>query len=158
MPFSSNNLRALIERYDALVKQSPAVEPMFRRISEALQQSQRVELDRIDWKLGKNPDDSQPAGDAANKPPSPERAQAANDLFVIADVYAQLPLALKNDERTLKSIIDAFNVSLSKDHQVQVRILKLPFDVESTKTLKSNDEAAAIIEVPKFAVRIVQKL
>ncbi|MCX7173918.1 MAG: hypothetical protein NT159_08325 [Proteobacteria bacterium] len=158
MPFTSNNLRALIERYDTLVKRTPTLEPMYRRISEALQQAQRVELDRIDWKIGNNPEDASPAADGSGKQAAPAKSNLASDLFVIADVYAQLPVALKNDERTLKSIIDTFNTSLGKDGKVQVRTLKLPFDVESSKTLRSSDESSAVIEVPKFSVRIVQKL
>ncbi|MFA6313928.1 MAG: hypothetical protein WCV99_07060 [Sterolibacterium sp.] len=158
MPFTSNNLRALIERYDTLVKRTPTLEPMYRRISEALQQAQRVELDRIDWKLGGNPDDAQKPADATGKQAAPVKSTTAGELYVIADVFAQLPVALKNDERTLKGIIDTFNASLVKDGKVQVRTLKLPFDVESSKTLRSSDESSAVIEIPKFAVRIVQKL
>jgi len=158
MPFTSNSLRALIERYDTLVKQTPALEPMYQRISAALQQAQRVELDRIDWKVGANPDEGKPTGDGPAKPVAAGKVVQSQDLFVVADVYAQLPVSLKNDERTLKSIIDAFNVSLSKDGKVQVRVLKLPFDVESTKTLRSTDDDAAVVEVPRFSVRILQKL
>ena len=158
MPFSSNNLRALIDRYDILVKHSAKIRPMYNRISEALSQAQRVELDRIDWKLGSNAEESQPVPDGSGKQLAAAKNSLASDLFVIADVYAQLPVALKNDERTLKSIIDTFSASLSKDGKAQVRIQKLPFDVESTKTMRSSDETAAAVEVPKFSLRITQKL
>ena len=157
MPFTTGNLRALIDRYDTLLKQTPTLEPMFRRISEALQQAQRVELDRIDWRLGNNPEEAPAAADGSGKPPPPPKANTG-EAYVIADVFALLPAALKNDERTLKSIIDTFNASLTKDGKAQVRILKLPFDVESTKTLRSSDESSTTVEVPKFSVRIVQKL
>lgn len=158
MPFTSNNLRSLIERYDTLVRQTPSIEPTYRRISEALQQAQRIELDRIDWSLSHTPDEAPQGLDGPSKQPAAAKTGLTSDMFVVADVYAQLPVALKNDERTLKSIIDGFNNSLTKDGKVQVRTLKLPFDVESTKTLRSNDEAAAVVEVPKFAIRIIQKL
>jgi len=158
MPFTSNNLRALIERYDTLVKRTPSLEPTYRRISEALEQAQRVELDRIDWRLGSNPEDAQQVPDGSGKPVAAAKSGQSSDLFVIADVFAQLPVALKNDERTLKGIIDTFNASLVKDGKVHVKVLKLPFDVESTKTLKSTDETAAVVEVPKFSVRVIQKL
>lgn len=157
MPFNSTGLRALIDRYDTLVKRSATLEPTYQRISEALQQAPRIELDRIDWRISNNAGETQSAADSAVKQPA-AKAPVSNDLFVIADVYAQLPVSLKNDERTLKNIIDGFSASLSKDGKVQVRILKLPFDVESTKSLKSTDEASAIVEVPKFSLRIVQKL
>jgi len=158
MPFTSNNLRALIDRYDTLVKHTPTLDPIYQRISAALQQAQRVELDRIDWKLGGNPDEGKQTAEGPAKAVPAGKVVQSNELFVIADVYAQLPIGLKNDERTLKSIIDAFNAALIKDGKVQVRILKLPFDVESTKTLRSSDDDAAVVEVPKFSVRILQKL
>ena len=157
MPFTTGNLRALIDRYDTLVKRTPSLEPTYRRISEALEQAPRVELDRIDWRIGSNPDEAQQAPDGSGKPVAAKTA-LSGDLFVIADVFAQLPVALKNDERTLKAIIDSFDASLIKDGKVQVKVLKLPFDVESTKTLKSTDETAAVVEVPKFSVRVIQKL
>lgn len=157
MPFSTASLRALIDRYDALVKTSPSLEPMYRRISEALQQAQRVELDRIDWRVGGNPDEAAPADGGAKQGGAPRRSMGG-EVYVIADVTAQLPAALKNDERTLKAIIDAFNASLSKDGKAQVRILKLPFDVESTKTLRSSDESTGAVEAPRFSIRIAEKL
>ncbi|MCX7180032.1 MAG: hypothetical protein NTX56_15140 [Proteobacteria bacterium] len=158
MPFSSNSLRALIERYDTLVKHTVTLEPTYQRISEALQQESRVELDRIDWKVSNNAGEAAPAPDSVAKQPAAAKIVVSGELFVIADIYAQLPVALKNDERTLKNIIDKFSGELSKDGKVQIRILKLPFDVESTKSLKSTDEESAIVEVPKFSLRMVQKL
>jgi len=77
---------------------------------------------------------------------------------VVVDIYAQLPVTLKNDERTLKTIIEIFSASLTKDGKVQARILKLPFDVESTKSLRSTDDSVAVVEPPKFVLRLSQKL
>lgn len=158
MPFSSATLRVVIDRYDSLVKHTATPETMYQRISEALQQVTRVELDRLDWKVGRNPEEGLPASGGPGKQPAPANSPNSTELFVIVDIYAQLPMTLKNDERTLKSIIDAFSASLSKDGKVQARILKLPFDVESTKSLKSGDENAAVVEAPKFALRLIQKL
>jgi len=157
MPFSSSNLRTLIDRYDYLVKRTATPETMYQRISEALQQAPRVELDRLDWKVGRHPDEGLAAPGGPAKQPQPA-AGSSNELFVMVDIYAQLPVTLKNDERTLKSIIEAFSASLGKDGKVQARILKLPFDVESTKSLKSGDENAAVVEAPKFSLRLLQKL
>lgn len=155
MPFSSTALRALIGRYDQLVKNSATLEPMYQRISAALAQATRVELIRLDWRIDNNPDEGAQAPGAAKQS---ARVNSAGELFVLVDVYAQLPAALKNDERTLKTIIDEFSSALSKDGKVQVRILKLPFEVESTKSLKSTDESSAVVEAPKFSLRISQKL
>ncbi|MDD5174887.1 MAG: hypothetical protein PHQ05_00505 [Sterolibacterium sp.] len=156
MPFTSSSLRALINRYDNLVARSATLEPMYQRISAALQLSPKVELDRIDWKLGNNPEEGMPAAGSPTKPTAP--IIPADQAFVITDVYAQLPAALKNDERSLKTIIDNFSASLSKDGKVQVRILKLPFAVESTKALKSTDESSVVVEAPRFSLRISQRL
>jgi len=162
MPFSNDILRASIGRYDSLVKNSAALEPTYRRISNALQQSPRIEIDRIDWQVGGNPEGTQTPG---NAPPAKgslgnpgSLGSPGSDLNVITDIYAELPVALKNDERALKSIIDTFVASLRKGDTLQVRILKLPFDVESTKILKSTEETTVGVVAPKFSLRIVQKL
>lgn len=156
MPFSNDILRASIDRYDSLVKNSATLEPMYLRISDALQQSPRIEINRIDWQVGANVEGTQAPGNAppaSGNPGSPGSVQ-----YVIADIYAELPVALKNDERALKSIIDTFVAILRKDITLQVRILKLPFDVESTKILKSTEEITSGVEAPKFSLRIAQKL
>ncbi|MBI5922092.1 MAG: hypothetical protein HY847_10675 [Betaproteobacteria bacterium] len=158
MPFSSSNLRALIEGYDNLVKRSATLDPMYQRISEALQQSARVELDRLDWKVLRDPEEGLPSSGGPGKPPVPALGGSKSDLFVVIDIYAQLPVTLKNDERTLKTIIEAFSASLTKDGKVQARILKLPFDVESTKALRSTDDSATVVEAPRFSLRLSQKL
>jgi len=156
MPFSNQVLRALIARYDSLVKNSATLEPTYRRISEALQQSPRIEINRIDWQVGNIAEDPQTTANASSMKGSPGRP--TGNLNVIADIYAELPVALKNDERTLKILIDTFVASLRKDETLQVRILSLPFDVESTKILKSTEETASGVEAPKFSLRVAQKL
>lgn len=156
MPFSNDVLRALIGRYDSLVKNSATLEPTYRRISDALQQSPRIEINRIDWQVGGNIDGVQTPGTASAA--KGNLGNPGGNLHVIADIYAELPVALKNDERALKSIIDTFVASLRKDDKLQVRILKLPFDVESTKILKSTEETTSGVEAPKFSLRTTQKL
>lgn len=156
MPFGKDILRALIGRYDSLVKNTATPELTYRRISDALQQSPRVEINRIDWQVGGNVESAQTPGNAPPATGSPGNPGGA--LYVIADIYAELPVALKNDERALKGIIDTFVASLRKDDKLQVRILKLPFDVESTKILKSTEEATSSVEAPKFSLRTAQKL
>jgi len=158
MPFSSSALRALIDGYDNLVKRSATLDPMYQRISEALQQSARVELNRLDWKVSRDAEGGGASAGVPGKSPLPAVGSGKGDLFVVVDIYAQLPVTLKNDERTLKTIIEIFSASLTKDGKVQARILKLPFDVESTKSLRSTDDSVAVVEPPKFVLRLSQKL
>ncbi len=131
MPLGKDALRTLVGRYEDLAKHSANPQEMYLRISQALEQAPQIELARIDW-------------------------QAERD--VSADVFAKLPLALKNDEAGMKKIIGSFVAGLGKDGDLQVDILKQPFDDGSAKLLKSGSGVEAHSEAPIFALRIVQKL
>lgn len=143
LPTSIDKLVTLIARYDDLKTRSASLEPMVSRISHALQGSPRVQINRIDWRSGASPDEVM-------------RSPGRGDFTVISDVYAQLPVALGSDPRALLDTIQVFSADLGKDGAAEVRVLKLPFDIASGKSLKSGHDASD--DATRFALRIVEKL
>ena len=131
-------LRALVRRYGQLEQRSATLEPMFQRISRALDLSPRVTIDRIEWR-GHD---------------SPEAAKAG---AVSADIHARLPLALLRDRKEQLQAIDRFSNELASDPGVAVLRLRMPFDVDSGKSLKSGDIEASGFDAPEFALRIVER-
>jgi hypothetical protein len=160
MPLTADNLRAVMNRFDSLEKRSPPIEATYQEISRALQDSPRVDLSRIDWLVSANPDDSpQNAARPVGISPSAAAAQATGTgFYAIADIQGVLPVAMLNDNGAMLDTVNNFADNLRAIDQMQVRIMRMPFDVESGKTLKSGDVASTNISAPSFSVRIVKRL
>jgi len=154
------NLRALTGRFDALQKRSPAMEALLLHLSLALNDSPRIELNRLVWKLAERPDADDKAPENAKRPadatqPAPP-AGAGN--WAVIEIQAQLPLGLIADQRGQIELIERFAARL-RDPKTDVRVLSRPFDIESDKPLKSLGEAseARSADVPKFSLRIARQ-
>lgn len=154
MPTSLDNLRAVVDRFDAVERRSAEPGTMYARISRALEESPEVEVERIDWQLSTNPDESVPLQD--------QRRTAANEpgagMYAVALISGTLPLAQAGDQRGLLDRVNAFVDALRRDPGLRVTVLRMPFEVESAKTLRSGGEAAAAADTPRFSVRISYKL
>lgn len=142
VPLTTENLRALTDRYEELLKRGGGPEPTYVRLSQALQDSPKIDLVRLDWSIVSSPAGAPPAGGP----------------FVVADVFGQLPIGLARDHRAQMEAIDAFADRLRAGSDVrEVRILSRPFEVESGKSLKSVGEAAGRMEAPKFSLRLIHR-
>ncbi len=153
-----DNLRAMIGRLDVLEKNSPALEPLLVHLSLALNDTPKVELVRLAWKTGDDPDAGQKvAGEP--KRGSGAAQPAAAGLRAVMEVQAQLPLGLAADKRAQIELIENFAARL-RDPRTEVRVLSRPFDIESDKPLKSNGEKgeAQTANVPRFSLRIARQL
>jgi hypothetical protein len=145
--------------YDALKKRSPAMEPLLIHLSQALNDTPRVELTRLVWKTGGALDVGEKAAvDARRGVVSPPVGAAATNWAVI-EIQAQLPVGLSSDQRAQIELIESFAARL-RDPQTNVTVLSRPFDIESDKSLRSHGERtdAQLADVPKFALRIARPL
>ncbi len=150
-----DNLRALTGRVDAMLKRVPSMEPLLLHLSLALNDSPRIELVSLTWKMSDSPD---PGGKAiANAARSGAGAAGAN--WLILDVDAQLPLVLASDQRAQIALVESFATRL-RGPQTEVRVLSRPFDIESDKPLRSASDTSRTQpgDMPKFAVRITRQL
>ena len=140
-PFSTEELRIIVDKFNYLERVSPSLYTSYRTISEAVTSSPKIELDSINWRVGKETEDKQ------------------NDqVYVIIELAGNLPINMVNDHRAMLEGINAFVDKLKNPGKNQVKILSMPFDVESGKTLKSDSEATNEIQAPNFTVQIIEKL
>ena len=155
-----DNLRALMGRLDALQKRTPTLEPLLRHLSLALNDTPRVELTHLTWKIGNRPDSGQKAaGDARQGTGAAVPVAAGDGNWTVIEIRAQLPLGLIADQRTQIELIESFAARL-RGPQMDVKVLSRPFDIESDKPLKSADQKgeAQRADAPKFSLRIAQQL
>ncbi|MCK9389697.1 MAG: hypothetical protein M0Q22_15065 [Sulfuritalea sp.] len=158
-----DNLRALIGRVEALQKRAPALEPLLIHLSLALNDTPRIELTHLTWKIGDRPEASQKASEDAKRGAgaAPPATAATNGIWVVIEIQAQLPLGLVADQRAQIELIESFAARL-RDPRTEVKVLSRPFDIESDKPLKSAGEKGEAqfadgANVPKFALRIARQ-
>lgn len=153
MPTSLENLRAVMSRYDALEHRSAAPRAMLARISEALEESPRVEVERIEWSLTTRPEDSGAAVDLRRSAALPS-ADGGQAMYAVAIIGGILPRAEAGDQRALLETVNDFVAALRRDPAMRVAVLRMPVDIESAKTLRSGSEDPAAAEVSRFSVRV----
>lgn len=154
IPISTDNLRALIDRYEILARRSPRLEPLLEHLSHALAKRPTVELSRLDWRLARGVDDTGAPG--AGRATAVATASAGH--YVLLDVSGQLPQAMANDHRAQLETINGLAEDLRSRPGIQVRILKQPFEVESGRSFKSAADSTGQHEAPRFTLRLVQSL
>lgn len=160
MPASKENLRAVIGRFEELEKRSASPEPLYLAISRALGEIPRVELERLQWQLGSNPEEGLSyltdkrggagAGATADKAGSP--------MYATAVIHGMLPASMLTDQRGQLETVNAFAQALQRDASLKVSVRRMPFDVESGKSLKSTTESEATASQPRFIIQVVRKL
>lgn len=158
MPTSTDNLRAVISRYDELEKRSPPLEPLYLAISRGLHESPRIEIERIDWLLGGSPDEGAQAQGARPAAAASGDKAGGSAAYMISIVSGSLPTAMAGDQRGQLAAIDSFVEALRKDASLKVTTLRLPFDIESGKSLKSSADTPQNAVQPKFLVHISRKI
>jgi hypothetical protein len=155
---SPDNLRALIGRIDTLQKRAPAFEPLLRHLSLALNETPRIELTHLAWKISNRPDSGQKPDPKPGTGTAPQAA-AGDENWAVIEIKAQLPLGLITDQRAQIELIESFAARL-RGPRIDVTVLSRPFDIESDKPLKSADQKgeAQLADAPKFSLRIAHQL
>jgi hypothetical protein len=153
MPTTLDNLRAVTQRYRTLEARSTGIEGALHAVSAAVEQSPKIELERIDWMLTTNPEET---GDSAAARRGEDRGNAATApaMHAVAIVAGTLPASMAGDQRGLLGAVNDFVAALRQDPQARVAVLQMPFDVESGKTLRSGSDSARAVEAPRFTVRV----
>jgi hypothetical protein len=156
-----DNLRALTARYEALQKRMPGMQPLLAHLGRAMNESPRIELVRLSWKMTDVLDTAAPAAASAGSGTSapPPVTPAVGTGWMVLELEAQLPLVLVSDQRAQLELIENFATRL-RDPKTDVKVLSRPFDIESDKPLRSASDAskAQPAAVPKFSMRIARAL
>lgn len=154
-----DNLRALMGRLETLQRRSPAMAPLLKDLSLALNEEPKIELMSLEWKLADRPDPVVQPDSArrAASVPSPDAAAEGN--WAVIEIHARLPLGLVTDQRAQIDLIERFAARLNGP-KTNVRVLSRPFDIESDKALKSADGKGEmqLADAPKFSLRLARQL
>jgi hypothetical protein len=145
---STDNLRALVDRYDQVAKRAVGPVPLLVQLSRSLDAFPGVALDSVEWRIVEQPT------------PQPGTTQVAGQTagpFAEATVSARLPIGMVGDHRGQLNLVADFARHLGSVPETQVVMLQSPVDTQSGKTLKSGDERRSP-EAPRFSFRLARKL
>lgn len=157
IPIGTDDLRALIDRYEQLVLRAQGPEPLLTQISHSLDAFPTIGIDKVEWRIVEQIPPSQTDAMAYINGRIVPVPQLGNGPYARADVVARLPLAMLGKQRGQLVLVSDFLKYLSMRPDTTVILSQPPLDTQSGKTLKSGDERAAP-EAPIFVFSVIRKL
>jgi hypothetical protein len=156
-PTSTENLRAIVKNYRAVLRQSASPESMFVDISQALSALPQIEVDKIDWELaGQRPGEAQRA--ASSRPALTAQGQASTDTPIQnAEISGRLIIPQASDYRAVTALVTQFTDALRARPGTEVTRTQLPFDINAEKSLSGDIGTARREEVPQFSVALTKR-
>ncbi len=141
------NLRAILARYDELIAHSPDIRQPLAHVGTTLAEFPGIELNVLQWKLAASPDVDAKASNGSvggnigrsvtpqgNNTPS----STSTRPWTIVELHGTLPVSLIGDQRSQVETINQLAEKLRRDN-VLVRVLSMPIDITSDKTLRSDE-------------------
>ena len=160
---TTDNLRATVNEFRDLARRTAFPEPAFAYVSRALEQFPQIELDSLDWQLGK--------ADAillkgAAKPPAAGRApaaapgiaQPAAELSQFIVLAGRVNATQRSDYRGITAQVQRFADALRADPAWQIVRTKLPFDTTPDGTLSGDIGQSEGSETPRFEIALARRI
>ena len=157
-PTSTENLKALVKNYITLQKNSVSPEKVLVSLSRALAGSPQIELERIEWQVGAEPQRSglkpgavKPAA-AAPATPAPGAKSEGAPVYEIVQLAGRVNAAKASDYRNITLLVNQFADALRALPGVEVTRLQLPFDLTAEKSITGDIGAERETEIPRFTI------
>jgi hypothetical protein len=161
-PTSTENLKTTIKQYQMLVAQTASPAFLLLEISKILAAFPQVEVERIEWQVGKQPQGAAGGKGAAPKPaePAPKASAPAVDLgFELVSLSARVVGARRTDLRAITDMATQFIGAFKKVANLEIFDANMPFDVTAEDTFKGDiGSERTIAEDARFSVTVGRKL
>ena len=161
-PTSTENLKTTIKQYRMLQAQTAAPAGLFTEIGKVLAGFPQVEIERIQWRVGKPPAETGPKGAGAPRAAAAVAANApaaADPGYQLATVSARVVGARRADLRSITDMASQFIAALRNNPQLEISGVRMPFAIAAEDTLAGDiGSERAIAEDAAFGVTIGRKL
>jgi hypothetical protein len=152
IPTNNDTLRRVIDRHIELEKRNASPDGLYRVISRALQTAPTAEIDRIDWQVG-----------GVSSGPAIANSQDSLAKVVLGDseaaiVHGTIKLGVNANPRQMLDVFNRLLEALKANPQLEVEVLKRPFDIESAKSLKGGDTTVEDNKPRSFSLQIIRKI
>ena len=161
-PTSTENLKTTIKQY--LLLQSLTAYPAYLllEISKVLAAYPQVEIERIEWRVGKRGEEKAAVKSTAPKagaPPAAAGMPALDPEYELATISARVVGARRADVRSITDMASQFIEAFRKSPQLEISGVHMPFDTAAEDALKGDiGSDRAIAEDVRFAVTIGRRL
>lgn len=132
--FDAGGLQAVAERIDALQQEEIRLPQTLAQISAALDQTQGVELERLDW--------------------GQDREQATQDQGQSIAIHGGLPLLRGDDVAAQAAAVTGFAAALRSATGLAVDTLQWPAAIDAKRALSHGDFDRIVGERPRFILRL----
>jgi hypothetical protein len=150
---SSENLKVAVVEFRRIAERSASPEQAFLHVSQVLQQFPQVEIESLNWSVGKPPTPLKPAA----TPPGSARQELAGDSAVLLELTGRVNATQRDDYRGITAQVQRFAGALGGSSGYQVVGTKLPFDITSEGTL-TGDIGGSETEAPRFTIVLSRRL
>jgi hypothetical protein len=153
MPTSTDNLRTAMNQYRLLAAQTRSPRDLLEEVSQVLNESPRIEVDRLQWEFdGKLPDIAKEAGaGGAIRPGGKPR-------YEVVEIAARVQDTRASDYRGIQLLVNQFVDQLRKRPGVEVIAQKLPFELNSGTQLSGDIGTERASAVPAFTVTVARRI
>ena len=148
---STENLKVAVVEFRAIADRSPPPEAAFVHVSRVLQQFPQMELDSLNWSVGR-PGGAKPASGAA-----PATKPAAVETELQVEIAGRVNATQRTDYRGITAQVQRFAEALASSGYELART-QLPFDITSEGTLTGDIGGSESGEAPRFTVTLARRL
>ena len=162
---TSDNLKATVNEFRNLAMRTAFPQPAFEYVSRALDQFPQIEIDSLDWQVGKadallkTPAKPPAPGQASPAPPAPPgAAPPAAELSQIIVLGGRVNATQRSDYRGITAQVQRFANALRTDQAWQIVRIRLPFDTTSDGTLSGDIGQSEGSETPRFEIALARRI
>ncbi|MBI4291487.1 MAG: hypothetical protein HY661_08420 [Betaproteobacteria bacterium] len=161
-PLSREDLKASVEAFRAIEKQSTGPEALLVEISQALSSLSQIEVERMNWDVTSSPRGRQARDSAKAAPPAAPGAPGAKteaiQMFEVAEVSATIQAVNVSDYRAINLLVGQFVDALRARPGIEVATTRMPFELSAERALSGDIGTERKSEVPRFSVVVTRRL
>ncbi|HUK04870.1 MAG TPA: hypothetical protein VLV90_07295 [Burkholderiales bacterium] len=164
---STDNLKATVVEFTKIASRSASPEPALVYLSHVVDKFPQMEIESVQWRIGKAGAREEAAGAsgatapapaaagaAPASPNAPPAADAASDTLQVLEVTGRVNATRRSDYRAITGQVQQFAEALRTDPSWRILRTQLPFDVTPDSTLSGDIGAGESTEAPKFSVTL----
>jgi len=153
---TTDNLKATVVEFTKIASQSALPEPALIYLSRVVEKFPQMEIDAVQWRVGKPAAREDPA--AVPGATRPAAAEPSGELLQLLEVTGRVNATRRSDYRAITGQVQQFAEALRSDTSWRIVRTQLPFDVTPDGTLSGDIGSGEGSESPRFTIVIGRPL
>ena len=159
---TTDNLKATVVEFSKIAAQSATPEPALVYLSQIVEKFPQMEIETVQWRVGKPGGRDDPAAPPGGAKPAPAQPVAGTapvvDVMQMIEVSGRVNATRRSDYRAITGQVQQFAEALRSDPAWRILRTQLPFDVTSEGTLSGDIGATEGGEAPRFSITVGRAL